>query len=849
MSTSLRLEKGARTFVINGQPLARGGEAAIYQVPDQPALVAKVYYQPTAEHADKVAAMIAAPPTDPMAGRGHVSIAWPVDRLLEAGTPRFVGFVMPRVDQVRPILEFYNPASRLQVCPLFHFGYLLRTARNLAAAVRALHERGYVIGDLNESNILVNNMALVTLVDTDSFQVPHSRRVHRCPVGKPEYTPPELQGTRFADFDRGPEHDAFALAIMVFQLLMQGIHPFAGRFTGQGEPSALSERIAAGHWPYVRGRRVPYGPNPHAPPLDIVPSKVLELMVRCFEEGHARSALRPSAAAWQQALQESELELVACPANAQHRFQRQLKACPWCVLAARQGRDLFPSVADVQAGRVGPRPVAAKAPEVIQVPLAPAPMARDNRSRDVPAVAVMEAPPVAIGTATSRPRDCPASAVVPDPARRSSVHATQQRHTDVQPDLVPSTAPAGRRLLWSGVAIVGVGTLLLGLLAAVVVAVLTLTNNWPGSGGSEGLKIAETDDTKAPAPTKLFPSGPRRFLSDLQEFDVRAGKWPLGKGETGGGHLIKVAGHPSPHGLGMHPPWAPDYASVKYRLDGEAEGLSATVAINDSTNWCWSPAKFTVLGDGVKLWESSKMIAHNHARSEACEVSIEGVNILELRVQCVNGSDGVHAVWVEPCILQKGAVPKKDDPKVPPGKGAGATSPLDKEVVGLLRDTVQKRSFVQTEMVGFPHDAIFEDVPPQGALLIGFEVGLGKFAATDVIHSLQPIYWTEKGEVRGQTRGKPAERPITVKAKDGYAVGAVSLSAHLVIDHMRITFMKADKKFLDVDQAYDSESLGSNVGQPRRILGGGGAMVVGICGRANGQHCNALGLVLRGKRN
>src|SRR5580700_5064327 len=141
MSVSLRLEKSSRTFVINGQPLARGGEAAIYEVPDQPGLVAKVYYQPTAEHADKVAAMIAAPPTDPMAGRGHVSIAWPVDRLLEVATPRFLGFVMPRVDQVRPVLEFYNPASRLQMCPLFHFGYLLRTARNLAGAVRALHDR------------------------------------------------------------------------------------------------------------------------------------------------------------------------------------------------------------------------------------------------------------------------------------------------------------------------------------------------------------------------------------------------------------------------------------------------------------------------------------------------------------------------------------------------------------------------------------------------------------------------------------------------------------------------------------------------------------------------------------
>ena len=35
------------------------------------------------------------------------------------------------------------------------------------------HVRGYVVGDVNESNILVTPTALVTLgMDTDSFQVP-----------------------------------------------------------------------------------------------------------------------------------------------------------------------------------------------------------------------------------------------------------------------------------------------------------------------------------------------------------------------------------------------------------------------------------------------------------------------------------------------------------------------------------------------------------------------------------------------------------------------------------------------------------------------------------------------------
>jgi hypothetical protein len=366
----VRLEKEGQPFWLENRPLARGGEATLYELPGRPTLVAKVYHQPTVDHAHKLAAMIANPPADPMAGTGHISIAWPTDRLLTAAAPAgFLGFVMPRVARAWTILEFYNPKARLQLCPLFHYGYLLRTARNLAAAVRAVHEKGYVIGDLNESNVLVNNQALVAIVDTDSFQVPDQGRVFRCAVGKPEYTPPELQGTQFAGFDRGPENDAFALAVLIFQLLMQGVHPFAGRFTGQGEPATLDHRIAAGHWPYAQRRQVPYAPTPLAPPFSTLPPSVQALMRRCFEEGHARSGLRPDASTWFNTLKQVEQEMAACHANAQHLFHRSLGECPWCRLAQVQKRDPFPSKEDVEAGRVGAAPAAGA-----QVALTPAPM-------------------------------------------------------------------------------------------------------------------------------------------------------------------------------------------------------------------------------------------------------------------------------------------------------------------------------------------------------------------------------------------------------------------------------------------------------------------------------------------
>lgn len=156
---------------------------------------------------------------------------------------------------------------------------------------------------------------------------------------------------------------------------------------------------------------------------------------------------------------------------------------------------------------------------------------------------------------------------------------------------------------------------------------------------------------------RLFTEGQRVYLADLPEFGVQAGPWPFDKhGRVGDGRPIQVHGVRSPKGLGMHPPEAPAFASVRYRLGKQAARLRAVVAINDTTKWCWSPAIFTVLGDGKPLW-NSVMIAHNHTHSQECSVDISGVDVLELRVHCINGNAGVHAVWVQPRLLQTADTP------------------------------------------------------------------------------------------------------------------------------------------------------------------------------------------------
>ncbi|HLL48263.1 MAG TPA: hypothetical protein VK399_16295, partial [Longimicrobiaceae bacterium] len=351
----VRCETAGEPFLLlPGSELGAGGQAAVYPVAGRPDRVAKVYREPAPEQERKLRLMLVRRPPG-----AQGIFAWPLD-LLRDGDGRFAGLLLPRVDGKLRVFELYNPATRRERAPLFHHGLLHRAARNLSAAFHVLHEAGYVVGDVNESNILVGGDGRVVLIDTDSFQVrdPVSGAVYRCPVGRPEFTPPELREHRFADVDRTPEHDRFGLGVLVFQMLMEGTHPFAGRFRGAGEPPSVQERIAAGHFPYSGRADVPLDPPRTAPPPATLDPALRALLRRCFEDGHRDPAARPHAAEWRDALEAAEAALVACPRNEQHMYGKHLDACPWCERARRlEGRDPFPSAAAVRRGEHRPVPV------------------------------------------------------------------------------------------------------------------------------------------------------------------------------------------------------------------------------------------------------------------------------------------------------------------------------------------------------------------------------------------------------------------------------------------------------------------------------------------------------------
>lgn len=339
--------------------LDRGGEAEIHQIPGSPFRVAKIYHphHRTTERRRKLELMIADPPDDPEKARGHASIAWPAELVMDENGG-FLGFLMPGIDihATRKLVDVYNVSSYPQGLT---WADLLLVAHNLAVALAALHRRGYVVGDLNESNLLVDPKDRITFVDCDSMQVCDrlTGQVFRCPVGKGEYSPPELQGVSFGTVDRTPESDAFALAVMISQLLLLGRHPFAG-----GRSPRVEDNIVQQDSFLLQGGQPPAG----TPPANVLPTRLQDLFLRCFREGHREPRRRPTADEWSDALDAAHRNLRTCQKSQVHRYSGHLVDCPWCRYEQEYGFDPFTYRQQIAAAT--PRPVSVPAPVVPAAP-------------------------------------------------------------------------------------------------------------------------------------------------------------------------------------------------------------------------------------------------------------------------------------------------------------------------------------------------------------------------------------------------------------------------------------------------------------------------------------------------
>lgn len=339
--------KNGKQYTATEPPIGRGGEGTVYGISGMPDYVLKVFKdgKRTETRHRKLLTMIATqlPPS------AMQQITWPIDVVYQ--NAQFVGYVMPAIKNNEDLNVMY---SDKYTCTLSE---KITIAKNLCAAINAVHNAGQVCGDLNPKNIGVDpQSARVTLVDTDSYHISEvgSGRVYRCEVGLPEYLPREIQEkmkngqtlvtaplptfTKYSDL--------FALAVHIFALLMNGCHPFACAVNHKtninhlaySQPSVTVpqpiDNILTGYFPFhivKQGFAIPR----YAPEFQSLPANIQKLFVRAFVDGHKDPSKRPDAVEWYVALTDMQQNLSVCKTNKNHMYSSHLKKCVWCELEAK----------------------------------------------------------------------------------------------------------------------------------------------------------------------------------------------------------------------------------------------------------------------------------------------------------------------------------------------------------------------------------------------------------------------------------------------------------------------------------------------------------------------------------
>ncbi len=313
---------------VTGRELGRGGEGAVYELQNHSGFVLKIYNEPlTPEKISKLKQMVL---------MRSVAIeaysAWPVD-LAHNDKGIVCGFVMKKLTGYVPLHMIFSPMDRKKLFPDKGYNFLVHVARNLATAFFKLHAAGLVVGDVNEGNILISSSGLVAFIDCDSFQVKGNSNYFFCEVGVPRYTPPELlkEGS-FENIVRTINTDSFSLAVLIFQLLFLGRHPFAGR----NKLSADFDEETA-----IRKREFAYSlenkKRKLSPPKDSFNiTNLSEQMIALFHQAFEQDA-RPSPSDWINALDTQLAEMVTCNESRLHTYPAKMIECPWCHFKKNRG--------------------------------------------------------------------------------------------------------------------------------------------------------------------------------------------------------------------------------------------------------------------------------------------------------------------------------------------------------------------------------------------------------------------------------------------------------------------------------------------------------------------------------
>lgn len=319
-----------------GELLHKGGAAGkIYLDASHPNSVAKIFHEKerSGTNRRKLEAMLLNRPNIPAInykGKEYIQITWPT-ALLEDAQGYCVGYLMPQIDTTEAVSldHLIQKAVRQKLGLTERYEARVFAAFNIATIVAKLHACGHYIVDLKPSNVYVyKKNQLVVAFDCDGFSI-RGENGARYPAEfvSEEYIYPE--GMQLTCKEMGEEQDKFALAVIIFKLLDEGIHPFSGTPRQTGDMLSIQERIAGYHYAYGFWPDNYQMPNPYSI-HDYLDKDTMNLFERAFTKGGER----PTALEWQTHLAYLLDHLKPCKKDKNHVYFTP-KGCGLCIVAEK----------------------------------------------------------------------------------------------------------------------------------------------------------------------------------------------------------------------------------------------------------------------------------------------------------------------------------------------------------------------------------------------------------------------------------------------------------------------------------------------------------------------------------
>lgn len=195
------------------EKLGDGGEGQVYRIENKK--VCKIYNKVDKLKEEKLRLMIDR-------NLEYEGICFPKDIVYNL-EGKVIGYIMNEAKGAEMQKSLMGKKQIESYFPSFKKRDMVQLGITILKKIEYLHGQKIILGDINPRNILVCSPKEVYFVDTDSYQI----ESFPCCVGSTVYTAPEIQRRDFNGFLRSYGNENFAIATLLFMIMIPGKPPYS----------------------------------------------------------------------------------------------------------------------------------------------------------------------------------------------------------------------------------------------------------------------------------------------------------------------------------------------------------------------------------------------------------------------------------------------------------------------------------------------------------------------------------------------------------------------------------------------------------------------------------------------